>query len=1049
MRLSAFLALVLLSVVSLAVCSQELTISRTQSSNDIALPPDTEGTPLAPQEALKRITVPEGFRVTLFAAEPDIRQPIAMTFDDRGRLWVAECYSYPDWKPKGRDRVVILEDTDNDGRHDRRKVFWDKGNSLSGIEYGYGGIWVSCAPRLLFIPDKNGDDVPDGEPVVLLDGWTTDAKHNMFNGLKWGPDGWLYGCHGILATSNVGAPGTPPEKRVKLNCGIWRYHPIRKTFEVVCHGTTNPWGLDFNEYGEGFFTNCVIEHLFHMIPGAHYKRMYGQDFNPYLYELMDATSDHLHWGGGHWTESRTGEEHDSPGGGHAHSGTLVYLGENFPKEYYGTLFTCNIHGHRVNNDSLERRGSGWVGKHRPDFFNANDPWFRGVALAMGPDGGMYIADWSDTGECHDYEDVHRGSGRIYKVTYGKTEVPPYLVPVPPGAPDSSDPFVGGEAEDWRKMMRGFKYAWYARDEWLVRHYMRWLAEQEEYSVIMGHHPLLVAEDQKPKVAAKSNVKPKDLPKLDVRGRVRVLFSLHATWDLWRKDHANGKDPSDTYPSGALLSDKEPLIRATVIRLQFDHGAPPVDILQKCEQLARLDDSPQVRLALCSALQKLPAEKRWEIIAGLAGRAEDETDANIPLMLWYAIEPCVPQDPARALQLAKESKLSKVRKYIVRRLAEADLRKERLPAVVAAIGELDTTRQRDMLHGMFEALRGLKTLPLPHGWEQLAARLATCESDEVRELAYKLAIVFNDPAAIAALKKTALDETAPPAERAAAIDLLAERRAANFASELFALLDDPTVRLAALRGLSAYDEYTTPDEILKRYSNWNEAERIEAINTLASRVNYARALIDALEQRKIPRSDVSPFHARQLAALKNPDTDRRLAEVWGTVKPTADDKAAMKQKYKSQLTDEVIAQANLPHGRAVFARMCGQCHFLFGEGAKIGPELTGAQRGNLDYVLENLIDPNAIIGQNYQMTTAVLNDGRVVSGVIDVKNDATVTLKTTSGKTMLQRSEIEELQTSPVSMMPEGQIDKLTPAELRDLVAYLRSPRQVELPEKER
>ena len=267
---------------------------------------------MPPAEALKRITVPDGFNVTLFAHEPDIRQPIAMTFDDRGRLWVCECYSYPDFKVKNRDRVVILEDTDGDGRHDKRTIFWDKGNSLTGIEFGYGGIWVCCARTCSSSPTRTATTCPDGEPEIVLDGWTTEAKHNVFNGLKWGPDGWLYGCHGILATSRVGRPGTPDDKRVTLNCCIWRYHPTRKTFEVVCHGTTNPWGIDFNEYGEGFFTNCVIDHVFHMIPGAHYKRMYGQDLNPYVYELMDAASDHLHWGGGHWTESRTGRRSTTP-----------------------------------------------------------------------------------------------------------------------------------------------------------------------------------------------------------------------------------------------------------------------------------------------------------------------------------------------------------------------------------------------------------------------------------------------------------------------------------------------------------------------------------------------------------------------------------------------------------------------------------------------------------------------------------------------------------------------------------------------------------------
>jgi putative membrane-bound dehydrogenase-like protein len=1001
-RASLILLLCLLSLPCLLLRAQRADEPPTKSDS-LTLPPDTEGNPLPPAEALKRITVPPGFNVTLFAHEPDIRQPIAMTFDDRARLWVCECYSYPDFKTvKNRDRVVILEDTDHDGRHDRRTIFWDRGNSLTGIEFGYGGIFVSCAPHLLFIHDKNGDDRPDGEPEILLDGWTTKAQHNVFNGLKWGPDGWLYGCHGITATSRVGRPGTPDDKRVTLNCCIWRYHPTRKTFEVVAHGTTNPWGIDFNEYGEGFFTNCVIDHAFHLIPGAHYKRMFGQDLNPYVYELMDAASDHRHWGEGHWTESRKGDQHDSPGGGHAHSGTLIYLGDNFPKEYYGTLFTCNIHGHRVNNDSLERKGSGWVAKHRPDFFKANDPFFRGVALAMGPDGGMYIADWSDTGECHDYEQVHRHSGRIYKVVYGEAK-----------------PFERNLAQASVAELAALQKS---ANENVASHARRLLIEQ--------------AKDRR-RVKEISNALVEALPtEDDTVNRLRYLFALHATKSLEQ--------------APLWISFTQPEISPLLIRLLCGEHDRESKLLQKVSKSWLLDAAKSkdaaTLLALCSVLHRFSDEDRWSLVEELANGGSFEEDANLPLMVWYGIEPCVRQDPKRALKLAVNSKLTKPRKYIVRRLCEPDLRKENLAAVVAAIASTsDAAVQLSMLAGMSEAFAGLKNQPLPKGWDQLAAKLANNDNQEIKKLVRTLSLIFGDPSALQELESTLQNESAKTSDRIAAIELLSERKTDGLVPQLTKLLDHQPLRLAALRGLSAYDDASTPSEILKRYNSWDEADRIEAINTLASRPSYANILLDALESKQIPREDVSPFHARQLAALKNRDINNRLAKVWGRANPSTGDKLRRKDEIKATLPDEVVAQADVRAGRAVFSRMCGQCHSLFGEGAKIGPELTGAQRANLDYVLENLIDPNAIVSHNYQMTVATLDDGRVVSGVIESQNDATVTLKTTSGKSTLARGEIDELQTSPVSMMPEGQLEKLSFDQLRDLVAYLRSPRQVPLP----
>ena len=237
---------------------------------------------LPPEEAAKAMTVPEGFKVTLFAGEPDVHQPIAFAIDDRGRLWVAEAYSYPIRVPddQARDQILIFEDTNGDGKFDNRKVFADKLNLVSGIELGYGGVYVGAAPNFLFIPDKDGDDRPDGPPQVLLDGWGWQDSHETLNTFTWGPDGWLYGCHGVFTHSKVGKPGTPDRERTPINAGIWRYHPTRHTFEVFAEGTSNPWGIAFDEHGELFETACVIPHLYHVIPGARYERQAGSPLQP-------------------------------------------------------------------------------------------------------------------------------------------------------------------------------------------------------------------------------------------------------------------------------------------------------------------------------------------------------------------------------------------------------------------------------------------------------------------------------------------------------------------------------------------------------------------------------------------------------------------------------------------------------------------------------------------------------------------------------------------------------------------------------------------------
>jgi putative membrane-bound dehydrogenase-like protein len=584
-----------------------------------------EEPPIAPQHAAERFKLPEGFRATLFAGEPDLIKPIAMTTDDRGRLWVVESHSYPNWLPEGkqgRDRVLIFEDKKGSGYFDSCKIFLDKGTNLSGIAVGFGGVWLCATPQLLFVPVRPGEDKPAGPAKVVLDGWSLRAKHNVFNDLTWGPDGWLYGCNGITDTSYVGRPGTPQEKRIPLNCSVWRYHPIKETFEVFAWGSTNPWGLDFDDYGEAFITNCVIKHLFHAIQGAHYVRMFGQDLNPHCFGLMASCADHIHWGGGHWTESRNGQgAHDVAGGGHAHAGAMIYLGDNWPDEYRHHIFMCNLHGNRVNQDVLERRGSGYVAHHGKDFLFANDSWFRGLTLLYGPDGGVFISDWHDTGECHDVDRVEP-CGRIFKVTFGN--------------PAAVHPDLLALSDEQLVHLQRHK------NDWWVRHARRLLQERAHAGKLDKNvRPLLL----------KMLDEEKDVPR-----KLRALWALHVT------------GPLDEKSLLSLLNSPHEAIRVWAVRLMVEDKHISEDAAKRLAEIARKDKAASVRLSLASALQRLPHSQGWIIAEALAAHAEDAEDENLPLMLWYGIEPLVAEDAERAAKLLTKCKIPLVRQYIARRIA---------------------------------------------------------------------------------------------------------------------------------------------------------------------------------------------------------------------------------------------------------------------------------------------------------------------------------------------------------------------------------------------
>ncbi|MGN6547899.1 MAG: PVC-type heme-binding CxxCH protein [Aureliella sp.] len=940
--------------------------------------------PPTPEEMVKQIELPPGFNVTLFAGEPDVQQPISMDFDDRGRLWVAENYTYSGgpYETKLRDRIVILEDVDGDGRHDSRKVFWDRGFMLTSLTWGFGGLWILNDGTLSFIPDKNGDDVPDSQPIVMLDGWSKECGHNFVSGLMWGPDGWLYGRHGIVDTSYPGIPGTPREERVRMNCGIWRFHPTKHLIEVVCNGTTNPWGLDYNNDGQFFMTNNVQGHLWHVIPGARFLRMYGQDFNPHSYELMDMTADHYHWDTRtKWNESRDGVANDL-GGGHSHVGAMIYEGDNFPAQYRGKIFMCNTHGRRMNVDRLERQGSGYVGRHEPDFMIVHNPWFRGVDIKIGPDDVMFVSDWSDNGECHDHDGIHRTSGRIYRIAYGTPK-----------------------QEDVKQLGGGKKFnSANTAYDWLGRHERR-LAQE----------------------AAAGG----DLDKPGYPGTVKELL------------HYEGLGTGQSLIKPALQAE-DPIARAEAVHLAMLDGERRKEYLPAVLELASRPQPANVLLAFASALQKLGDAPRWQLArAMLACRENAQTIAgenNLTLMTWYGIEPVVFNEGA--LELLDSN--PKLQQFAVRRMAYEISSNPSIAAralrmisqKVASGDEAVQSSAAGLLAAFKTGLAGKARVTPPADWDRLEKRLRSSKSREVLLAVDALAILFGDGAAIADLRKLAGDTTADPAAREQAIAALGGSKDAQSLPMFYNLLGDRAVVDAVIPALRNFDDAGIPKQLLSRFDGFKDGNKSLAIDTLSSRESYALELAEAIEQGKIDARELTAAQVRQLLALGSARIQSVLESKWGVVQETPEARLAAIEKWKKELTPAVLAKGNMENGAALFKASCANCHKIFGEGKSIAPDLTGSNRTNLEYLLINILDPSAVVPKQFTTSVVALGDGRVVTGVVVSETDQALVIQTDKEQLTIPRDEIDVVRKTGKSLMPDGMLDTLSPEQVRDLFAFL-------------
>ncbi|MBL9213091.1 MAG: c-type cytochrome [Opitutaceae bacterium] len=730
----------------------------------------------------------------------------------------------------------------------------------------------------------------------------------------------------------------------------------------------------------------------------HHEPWRNRDSSRFAYERIPTIADHLHFTGKVRVQDGLGSPaEDEAGGGHSHAGTLVYLGDNWPDRYRNGVFVNNTHGHRINHDIPARAGSGYTATHGRTLMQSRDPWYMGVSLRYGPDGAVYAADWSDTASCHSLRNTQRATGRIHRISHGQP---------------AWDRVDLATLDDLALVQRHLH-----RNDWHVRHARRLLQERAA-----AGRDLTAAHAALHRMFAENP---------DVTRQLRALWTLHATGGL------------DAAFLLRQLGHADENVRAWVIQLLCENRTPPPEAVGRFARLATDDPSPLVRLYLASALQRLAPAQRWDIAAGLLARGEDVRDQNLPLMVWYGIEPLVHADPERFARLVSATRSSLVRRHLARRASEPDVRDRGLPAVVRQLAPgMDAAVLSDLLDGLHRGLQGTRRVPLPAGWAERSGNLRAHANPAVSARARELALVFDDPAALRELRAQAADPTLDAATRQRALEALAARRPADLAPLLLQLTADPATRRSAVRALADYDHPDVPATLLAAYPAFDDAARQDVVQTLAARPAWADALLDAVARGVVPRARITAYSARQIEQLGDPGLRARVQSVWGELRTTSGEKAEQIERWRKALTPAVLARANRAAGRELFQRLCSSCHRLFDAGGALGPDLTGSQRTNPAYLLENIIDPSAGVSRDFQLHLIHVRGGRVLSGFVIAEDERTLTLASLNEQVTLPVAEIERRERLPQSMMPEGLLQDLTATEVRDLFGYLGGPASV-------
>lgn len=954
--------------------------------------------PLPPAEAAKTFTVSEGLEIQQVLAEPDVKQPVFVTFDQRGRMWVVQYLQYPSpagiklmsrdkyWRAvydkippppphhfRGKDKITIHEDTDGDGRFDKHTTFVEGLNITTAVALGRGGVWVLNPPYLLFYPDRNGDDVPDGDPEVHLQGFGLEDTHSVVNNLRWGPDGWLYAAQGSTVSASAGRPG---DKTVVPSMGqlIWRYHPESRRYEIFAEGGGNAFGVEIDSKGRVYSGhNGGDTRGFHYVQGGYYQKgftKHGPISNPYAFGYFP------------WMKHAR-----VPRFSHTF---VLYEGGSLPDRYAGKLFAIDPLKGTVVLSEISPDGSSFQTKDLEKALASSDGWFRPVHIALGPDGALYVADWYDAHISHlkhNEGQVAPENGRIYRLQ-------------------------NTSAKSHRTTDLGRLST--AKLVNLSDHENRWYRETA----------LRLLADRKDKSAIPSLVKR--------LGENSGQLALEALWAL---NLCGGFD--DTIAARGL-GHADPYVRLWTVRLLGDRGTVTNEQAAKLVYLAGKESHLEVRSQLACSARRLPAQVTTAVVRQLVTRHEDSSDVHIPLLLWWALEAKAESDRDVVLGLFEDSsfwRLPMVQTHILervmRRYAQAGTRKNLLTC--ARLLELAPSpdHSKRLLAGFEQALAGRSLANLPpelikalsrHGGGSLTLRIRLGEPDAVEK---GLQIIA--------------DRKADPKTRVSLVQTLGEVKEVRAVPALLKVLEENQASLAqaALGALQAHDDPHIARRVIELHDSLPLEARSMAQALLSSRKEWARLLVQAVQADKIKKESVSVDTVRRLTLHRDDRLVELATKLFGKVQGATT--AEMQQKIRT-LQATIPTSAGSPYaGKKLFLASCGKCHTLFGQGGFIGPDLTSYKRDDLGTMLLHIVNPSAEIREGFETYFVATDDGRALTGFLFDQDNQIVVLRTAEGQDInVARDKIEEMKVIPQSLMPEALLDSLTEQQVRDLFAYLRS-----------
>jgi putative membrane-bound dehydrogenase-like protein len=973
----------------------------------LACPSFASAEDLSPEVAAKRMKLPPGFTVRPVAAEPMIRQPVSISFDDRGRMWVLQYLQYPNYAglkpvkqdqylrtiwdrvpeppphgPKGLDRLTICYDPDENGVYRKSKDFVTGLNIASGFCLGDKGVYVVQPPYLLYYADKNEDDVPDRDPEVLLTGFGMDDTHSLANSLQWGPDGWLYGAAGSTSTCKIKNPAKPNDI-VEFQQGLWRYQPKTKRFELFSEGGGNTYGLDFDKHGQAIAgTNWGGFAMLHQMQGAYYIKgfsKHGPLHNPHTYGYFD----HVPY---------TGFK-----GGHVTCGGIVYQADAYPPQYRDQYIAANLLSNCVNWHKLEPVKSSFKASHGGEMIEANDPWFRPIDCLQGPDGSVYIVDFYDRRAAHldPVDNWDKTNGRVYKLEYqGTPKVPAF---------------------DLRKktsveLVELLKHP----NKWWRNEARRLLAERQDRSVHPKLRQMLLTE------------------KGDLA--LEALWALYVSGGWMERDF----DQVGSHPNE--------YVRAWTVRFIGDEERTVSDfILPTLEEMARNEKSPPVVAQLACTAKRMPAEQCHELVQALVENHLLDEDAQLPMLVWWAMEDCNTRDRTDTVRFPYPGGLSpKTQDFfnerVARRLMSGDVQRgyERIPTLF----ELTRGANASLTPVLKGVATALQTKPLDAVPAGLVRPLEQLWKEKPKDfLVMEVLARMNHQPVRAALRGIVADEKAADIDRIKAIALLKQVRDAGAKSTFlaeFASSKRDAIRSELLGGLEAFDDPAIGETILAGYARYSPSVKKKAVQTLLARPAWALALLKQFDTDQFPKADFTIDQAKTAIQLNDKAVTAFAEKHFGKLQPaTAGEKQARITWLSVQLTREKPGDA--VKGQALFTKHCAACHQLHGEGGKVGPDLTTADRKNRGYLLANIVDPSGYIRPEFVVQNVLTVDGRKMSGIATETGGNITLVNYVNDKPetkTIARADIETMTPSSVSLMPEKLLDTLTYQEIADLFAYL-------------